>query len=46
MLKLSLIVMFLVSLGTLSFASSLMPVPETQIGAVGAEPHPWVHTFE
>jgi hypothetical protein len=46
MLKLSLIVMFLVSLATLSFASSLMPVPETLPGTSGAEPHPWVRTFE
>lgn len=28
MLKLSLVVMFLLSLATLSFASSLMPMPE------------------
>jgi hypothetical protein len=38
--------MFLISLATLSFASSLMPVPETQIAVAGAEPHPWVLTFE
>jgi hypothetical protein len=30
MLKLSLVVMFLLSLATLSFASSLMPMPEPQ----------------
>ena len=30
MLKLSLVVMFLFSLATLSFASSLMPTPEPQ----------------
>ncbi len=30
MLKLSLVVMFILSLATLSFASSLMPMPEVQ----------------
>ena len=30
MLKLSLVVMFLLSLATLSFASSLMPMPEAE----------------
>ena len=30
MLKLSLVVMFVLSLATLSFASSLMPMPDTQ----------------
>jgi hypothetical protein len=40
MLKLSLVVMFVLSLATLSFASSLMPAP------VVAEQPVWIHTFE
>ena len=46
MLKLSLIVMFVLSLATLSFASSLMPVPGESMSAVAAAPQAWVHTFE
>ena len=47
MLKLSLIVMFVVSLATLSFASSFVPVPdEAPIQVAAAEPHPWIVTFE
>lgn len=57
MLKLSLIVMFILSLATLSFASSLMPMPETGkidltadapavMSMAETEPHLWVQTFE
>ena len=46
MLKLSLVVMFVLSLATLSFASSLVPVPDGQIAVATAEPHLWVQTFE
>ena len=46
MLKLSLIVMFVLSLATLSFASSLMPVPDAPIAVAADEPHLWVQTFE
>ena len=44
MLKLSLVVMFALSLGTLSFASSLMPSPSAT--TVAAVQPAWVHTFE
>ena len=40
MLKLSLIVMFALSLGTISFASSMVPSP-----GVAVQPA-WIHTFE
>lgn len=43
MLKLSLVVMFVLSLATLSFASSLMPVPEAPVAAA---PHNWIVTYE
>lgn len=49
MLKLSLVVMFVVSLATLSFASSLMPVPsgfDGDIPVAAVETPVWVHTFE
>ena len=58
MLKLSLVVMFLLSLATLSFASSLMPMPAGEVPAIAAsnapavmavaetEPRLWVQTFE
>lgn len=57
MLKLSLIVMFILSLATLSFASSLMPMPETGkidltadapavMSMAETEPHLWGQTFE
>ncbi|MEO6013206.1 MAG: hypothetical protein ABIQ30_06425 [Devosia sp.] len=45
MLKLSLITMFVLSLATLSFASSLMPVPEGPIAATAAL-HSWIVTYE
>lgn len=47
MLKLSLVVMFLLSLATLSFASSLVPAPDGSIpvAAIG-QPQAWLHTFE
>lgn len=41
MLKLSLIAVFVLSLATLSFASSLVPAPAAESG-----PHPWIETFE
>jgi hypothetical protein len=48
MLKLSLVMMFVLSLATLSFASSLMPTPaheEAAAAAVAGGPL-WVRTFE
>ena len=44
MLKLSLIAMFVASLATLSFASSMTPVPQTT--SVAPAPHIWLQTFE
>ena len=41
MLKLSLIAVFVLSLATLSFASSLVPAPGSE-----STPHPWIETFE
>ena len=48
MLKLSLVVMFVLSLATLSFAASLAPAPSVDrpIEVAAAEPHVWVQTFE
>ncbi len=48
MLKLSLVVMFVMSLATLSFAASLAPSPvvDQPIPVAAAEPHMWVQTFE
>lgn len=49
MFKLSLVVLFVVSLATLSFASSLLPVPgsfESDIPVAPAETPAWIHTFE
>lgn len=49
MLKLSLVVMFIVSLATLSFASSLMPIPGgliADIPVAAVETPAWIHTFE
>ena len=40
MLKLSLIAMFALSLGTISFASSMVPLPTATVQPA------WVHTFE
>jgi hypothetical protein len=42
MLKLSLVVMFVLSLATLSFAASLAPAPVSET----APAHPWIVTFE
>jgi hypothetical protein len=44
-LKLSLVVMFVLSLATLSFASSLMPL-DHPIPVAASETPLWVHTFE
>lgn len=41
MLKFALISVFVLSLATLSFASSLVPAP-----ASASDPHPWIETFE
>jgi hypothetical protein len=46
MLKLSLVVAFVLSLATLSFASSFVPAPDASIPVAAAEPHPWIVTFE
>ena len=49
MLKLSLVVLFVASLATLSFASSLMPVPGSlgdDLAAAHVGTPVWVHTFE
>jgi hypothetical protein len=48
MLKLSLVVMFVLSLATLSFAASFAPSPadDGMIPVAAAEPHMWVQTFE
>jgi hypothetical protein len=49
MLKLSLVVLFVLSLATLSFASSLLPVPgapDADIAVAALETPAWVHTFE
>ena len=49
MLKASLIAMFVLSLATLSFASSLMPVQASGDAAplsIVAAPHAWIETFE
>jgi hypothetical protein len=49
MLKLSLVVLFVASLATLSFASSLMPVPGSigdDLAAARVGTPVWVHTFE
>jgi hypothetical protein len=45
MLKLSLVVMFVLSLATLSFASSMMPTPEAPVVATAASHH-WIVTYE
>jgi hypothetical protein len=42
MLRLSLVVMFVMSLATLSFAASLAPTPAMEPVAG----HPWIVTFE
>ncbi len=49
MLKLSLVVMFVLSLATLSFASSLLPMPEdgmVPVAVADAAGPAWIHTFE
>jgi hypothetical protein len=46
MLKLSLVVMFLLSLATLSFASSLIPATDAPIAVAAAQPHAWIETYE
>jgi hypothetical protein len=48
MLKLSLVVMFVLSLATLSFAASFAPAPmvDQPVPVATAEPHMWVETFE
>ncbi len=47
MLKLGLVVMFVLSLATLSFASSLVPPPDGTIAVADpAQPQAWLHTFE
>ena len=43
MLKLSLVVMFVLSLATLSFAASFAPTP---VSEPAHTPHPWIVTFE
>lgn len=50
MLKASLIGMFILSLATLTFASSLLPVQasasEDLVQVATTQPHVWIETFE